>query len=61
MLTVLVFTQGTVWWGFFVCVEVKLVLMKVVHLILKMTLPYSFWLLACHHLIIFWARQGLNA
>lgn len=41
-------------------VEVKLELMKVVHLILKMPLPYHFWLLACHHLIIFWARQDLK-
>lgn len=41
-------------------VEVKLELMKVVHLILKMPLPYRFWLLSCHHLIIFWARQDLN-
>lgn len=60
VLTVLLCTQGTVsFWGFF-C-QVKLVLMQVVHLILKMPLPCCFWLLACHHLIIFWARQGLNA
>lgn len=34
--------------------------MKVVDLILQVPLPYCFWLLARHHLIIFRARWDLN-